>query len=58
MYRVHVLLKAVSEPSYRMGEGGKEVVSAEEGVVFTFHKSDQQYCDYRTSVVASFVYFL
>ena len=58
MYRVHVLLNTINEPSYRMGEGGKEVVSAEEGVVFTFHHSEQQYCDYRTSVVASIVYSL
>ena len=58
MYRVHVLLNVITGSSYRMGEGGKEVVSAEEGVIFTFHHSEQQYCDYRTSVVASIIYSL
>ena len=41
-----------------MGENGKEVVTTSEGVVFTFHNSERQYCDYRTSVIASFVYSL
>ena len=52
------MLNTINEPSYRMGEGGKEVVSTEEGVVFTFHHSEQQYCDYRTSVIASIIYSL